>query len=379
MKRGLKKNNLGDYGEKPMLFFDPGKSVIDELFAGIRRVARGTVKTVKLSIAILLFLMLIGCSALPGMTETAPAILSTVEPTLTQEPTSAATPTLEIAQPSISHRLRPENAATQTLENGTWVVKNADGLVTATWNSQLQEWTYNMEAITIQRAVIGFEGQDESILEPLFAPLPADTPENHFIDPKSNEPLPYGYYGENIKQMSSSPLEKTVDYPTSVFLVRNLGVVQVNEDLYAIGHELPVSVDRSIVLIQWGGITDYRITVNPAYFDDPTDVLGTILNLKGEFFSIEKRIQFLQDFRGHQVVILMLHGVSQEICEAHTNYCQASGNGDQNLQYIQNPTGPIPDVPFPSQDEYGFIAMDPYLKFVVGVPESAIMESPHFK
>ena len=81
----------------------------------------------------------------------APTLTSTVTPTSTPLATSTPvyTPTPEIAEPSIPHGLLPENAAEQIVENDNWVVKNADGQTTATWDEQAKEWTYQGENIKV--------------------------------------------------------------------------------------------------------------------------------------------------------------------------------------------------------------------------------------
>ena len=95
-----------------------------------------------LLLTILFLLTSSGCGAgqVLGPTLT-PTVTSTATPTLT--PTATATPTpTPIPTPSVPHGLRPENAASQTYENGMWVIKNADGLITATWSEDTDEWTY---------------------------------------------------------------------------------------------------------------------------------------------------------------------------------------------------------------------------------------------
>ena len=71
------------------------------------------------------------------------------------------------------------------MENGTWVVKNAGGQVTATYDSAKNEWTYNYENIKMQvgiaktkfvNGMVGTIGKDSSFTIPadMLKPLSPD-------------------------------------------------------------------------------------------------------------------------------------------------------------------------------------------------------------
>jgi hypothetical protein len=45
--------------------------------------------------------------------------------------------------------LQPVNDAEEVFENGSWLVKNANGKVTATWDATENVWDYNAEALTM--------------------------------------------------------------------------------------------------------------------------------------------------------------------------------------------------------------------------------------
>ena len=100
----------------------------------------------------------------PAPTATAtPSVLPSTLIPATETPMATITP--ELVQPTISSNLSAENAKTMVVEGGTWVVKNADGLVTATWDSANSEWVLNWENITVQidaiampTTVLGLEG-----------------------------------------------------------------------------------------------------------------------------------------------------------------------------------------------------------------------------
>jgi hypothetical protein len=346
-------------------------------------------------INLVLVIMLTACSSVPvnsGIENT-----PTSTPTITVSPTITPSPTPTVEPPSIPHGLRPENAATQTLENGIWVVKNGEGQVTATWNKDTKEWTYNMEAIKIRRSIIGFEGQDANLLKPLFEPLPADVPENHIVNPDTGEPIPFGYFGENVRHISSTTENKIYDNPVAILAVRNLGVIQIDNDLLKLnvrfcdapgttnyacrkdtdpniyGFEIPVKPDDSIVLIvgTWVG----AFTVNPIntnHDEKLTD--GSMLVLRGDFGTDEQRNNFLNDYRGHQVLIHMYYSYPQALRDDSPQLDRISQEGTSILQYLQNPSGPIPSVGF------GLDLDNPYyISGSVWVPESAILTSPFFQ
>lgn len=67
--------------------------------------------------------------------ETLPSVEPTVSP--------------DVAKPSVSPNLLPVNAASETWENGAWVVKNADGKITATWDATEAKWVYKTENLQI--------------------------------------------------------------------------------------------------------------------------------------------------------------------------------------------------------------------------------------
>ena len=100
----------------------------------------------------------------PAPTATAtPSVLPSTLIPATETPMATITP--ELVQPTISSNLSAENAKTMVVEGGTWVVKNADGLVTATWDSAKSEWILNWENIKVQigyiampTTVAGLEG-----------------------------------------------------------------------------------------------------------------------------------------------------------------------------------------------------------------------------
>jgi len=101
-------------------------------------------------LSIICLLVLVGCAATPTTT-TLPPIPSATPALPTQTatvvPTAGATPSTP--KPEQSPNLQPVNDAEEVFENGAWVVKNADGKVTATWDATEKKWNYNSENLQI--------------------------------------------------------------------------------------------------------------------------------------------------------------------------------------------------------------------------------------
>ena len=301
----------------------------------------------------------------PAPTETAvsiststPAFTSTVMPI-------PATSTSEVPpQPTVDVRLSAANNAEMVFENNAWVVKNANGDVTATWDGT--EWAYSMEVITVSRTIIGFDGQDVHLLDTLLAtPLPADTPEKHFSDPISGEPLPYGYVREE-KITAVSTEEQTYEIPISMFAVRMLGTVNVNEANTAVVLEMPVTPDRSIIFTfneyVEQGTTLYKLSNDN--LSQPTSLLELPAVL---FQSTTNSGLFNADLRGQQILIAIYHDIPTVLSET---YAQWNINDDCEalLQFIQDPSAPVPGI-----DVFGSVAkMSPFWNGALWVPASVV-------
>ena len=127
------------------------------------------------------------------------------------------------------------------LENGTWVVKNGDGLVMATWNKDTETWIYSPENIKVQQVIMGNDA-NPSLYEPFMGPLPPDDPATHFKDENGN-PVGYGIGPEVEHEIS------LVLVPATEVFVRFRGVAQdANHSVMIL--EMPQSVDRSIIIVQ---------------------------------------------------------------------------------------------------------------------------------
>lgn len=193
-----------------------------------------------------------GCGAgqVLGPTLT-PTQTSTATPTLTPTATSTPTPT-PIPTPSVEVGLRPENATTQVYENGIWTVKNADGLVTATWNKETNNWEYIKENIKVEQVLIGYD-MDRSLVEPYLGPLPPDDPSTHFIDQKTGKRVDYGI-GPDIKIGVMSMTEGKYEIDGNILYVRFRGAAPIidnrlREPMSTLIFDIPQSIDRSIIIL----------------------------------------------------------------------------------------------------------------------------------
>lgn len=326
--------------------------------------------TLRILLLAFLAIGLAACDA-PAATTTpsvvAPTVVEFADPVLeatpTAEPTPDSTPTPEVPAPTADANLSPVNNAKTVLENNTWVVKNADGQVTATWNGT--EWAYNTEFLKLTRTIIGFDGEDASLLDPLFEnPLPEDTPENHFIDPKTGEPLPYGYFRESSTEISLTDGNK-YEIPFSLYAVRMVGAVQVDETDSAVVLELPISPDRSSVF------------VIPNVLEDGTDFCGIkderlydeeIISDLRVALTASKNPEAYNNIRGQQVLMAVFHDIPE-------NFAKSDSLWDINevsavmQQYLKNPSTAI--VPRVSMSHF---IMSPILPWRVYVPLPVVDE-----
>jgi hypothetical protein len=266
-------------------------------------------------------------------------LTATVEAGYTPTP-PPATPTPEaLPEPAVQPALSEVNNTGVVLENNLWVAKNPEGAITATWNGT--DWEYNQEAITVSRTVIGFEGYELAILDPALADLPADTPEKHFTDPASGQPLPYGYVREDRIQ-AVSLLGESYQIPISIFAVRLLGTVAVSTTNNAVVLELPLAADRSIIFIM-----DENVQVGVSLYSLPNDGLaeGTALvELPAALIpSASNWNLFNRDLRGQQVLMAVYHDVPDILSMAYAQWnintqCAAL------LAYVNDPSAQPPAI-----------------------------------
>ena len=180
--------------------------------------------------------------------------LDTVTPSPIPTETLMATITPELAQPALGHNLSAENAKTMVVEGGTWVVKNADGLVTATWDSANSEWTYNMENIHQQIFVVENYTQFDpaSIPAEMLSPL-ADYTSGRLTDETGN-PVVDGTIIEKIIVLSSVRIGN-YDAQYAYVASRFRGLTQIiwaakgaKHDGYIALFEVCLAPDKSIYL-----------------------------------------------------------------------------------------------------------------------------------
>jgi hypothetical protein len=181
----------------------------------------------------------------------------TITPTTTDTPTATATltstrtptitPTPTPEKPSVPSGLRQENATTEVLENGIWVWKNTDGKIAARWNAETQSWDYDLENIHVEQVFVGFTRELEATQPFINAHLPADKPEDHFIDPTTGSRIPYGVGTTKIPQKMRGSVGELIYNETPVF-VRFLGAAPVSQDESDAIYEVP-GIDTSIIIV----------------------------------------------------------------------------------------------------------------------------------
>jgi len=133
--------------------------------------------------SIVLLASLAACSsALP--LSPSPILSPSASPSPSPTSTPEVTKTPEPAKPAVAYNLSPQNAASETYENGAWVVKNAAGAVTATWDSAKGEWTYNYENIQRVISIVGntsLELREINVPSEITDYLP-DDPAKHLVN-----------------------------------------------------------------------------------------------------------------------------------------------------------------------------------------------------
>lgn len=306
-----------------------------------------------------------GNAAAVNSTETPtpiPATATVPLPTPTLTLTLTITPTPTPTQPAVDVNLTKVNNAVMVFENGTWVVKNADGAVTATWNGT--EWEYNTENLKITRTIIGFDGKDASLLDPLLdTPLPEDAPETHFIDPRTGEPLPYGYVREDTMTTSWSD-GNSYTIPFSLYAVRMVGAVRVDEMSSAVVLELSVGPDRSSIFVIYnepGEGTSFSSVSDTELYKETLD------SQTGIRLSAADNPEMYNAIRGQQVLMGLFHDIPNEFTAVSSLWdindkCQAV------QRYLKNPSAPVPHVGFNPFD------LSPMFHFYVHVPAAVVDE-----
>lgn len=225
-------------------------------------------------------------------------------PSATSTSTLAPSPTATLAPPPVDPGFtNTANRATEPLyENETWVVKNGDGLVMATWDTGAESWTYAPENIKVRQIFAGNE-VDRAILEPFLGPLPPDDPATHFKDENGN-PVAYGIGPETTYQSTGPKGSGMLTVQTTEVFVRYRGaVINIEADVSAIIFELPFSVDTSAILVKTMKNSNFGFvgTKNDGFIlNDSTMVLGGIYDEHGIQRANENWI-------GNMVMIMVDH------------------------------------------------------------------------
>jgi len=285
---------------------------------------------------------LLGPTITPSPTNT-PTVTPTLTPTATLAPTSTptVTPTPEPILPSVAHGLRKENAATQTYENDVWVVKNADGLVTARWNADTSEWEYVTENIQVKQTIIGHE-VPPAIIEPFLGPLPPDDPEMHFKDEDGN-PVGYGIGPELGIHTNNFTFGKVVNPGTGVF-ARYRGATRYHNDgdkydTFAIIYEIPQSADASTILVLTLAYDGFAIMGAP---DDK--VVVDQFKWSNWFDDLDEEIEIANSrLVGNMAMLIVLHDTFSVTPEEHSAINDA--RSDAILSYLMGKSAQPPRFP----------------------------------
>ncbi len=185
-------------------------------------------------------ILLFGCVSPPATLIPPTAEPATLSPLTAAPPTAAPptevpptetptnTPTPEPARPTADPNLSPENNAAMVLENSVWVVKNADGKVTASWDSAAGKWTYDYENIQMQVGMVlpkFVMGLPDGISETGTVTVPPDMLKP--LPPSQQDPnplVPSGHYGDYIQTTQKGDVteaELGVDYRGIIFIDHN--------------------------------------------------------------------------------------------------------------------------------------------------------------
>ncbi len=288
---------------------------------------------------------LLGPTITPSPTRTQ-TVTPTLTPTATLAPTATptVTPTPEPILPSVAHGLRKENAATQTYENDMWVVKNANGDITARWDAASESWIYAPEHITVKQTIIGHE-VDPAIFEPFLGPLPPDDPETHFKDADGN-PIGYGIGPEfEIKKIDFT-FGKVVCPATGVF-ARYRGATRyrrdgAKKDSLATIFEIPQTADASTILVLTKsgdqftliGIPDDRAVWDPY----------TIIDRDDGSWSNDSGIQIANSRLVGNMVMLIVHHDTFSVAPSDVS-AAADARSDAILSYLLGTSTQPPRFP----------------------------------
>ena len=247
--------------------------------------------------------------------------IATFTPTVTLAPTETAspefTPTHEIPLPSVPNGLRPENAAKQRMENGIWTVRNIQEQITATWNAETKQWVYIPENIKIKYTIGGYTGDQADIEAYVDSPLPPDAIADHFIDPATGKPVPYGIGPEIIQYHSISGMNFSC--PATEVFVRFRGVAALLKEIgkyffSAKIFEIPQSADRSFILVVPTVSDNMGIIAAP----DNTLVLDEnashIVNVERNTPGGVPWVEIINDHLiGHMAMIIIEHDIAPHI------------------------------------------------------------------
>jgi hypothetical protein len=271
----------------------------------------------RFSLGILLLLLLTACAAHAAPLTEIPAGATEVQPGSTATNLGGsieATPTAEVFQGPDSG-LSTQNAASLVMENGTWVTKNAEGKITASFNSSTQEWTYNDENIKQTQITLNL------VPERTNFNISRDIPEEFKNPPQGTE--------ENTLQMNGAPLEDgtvilteqalvgqegSFTLPTALIAARIVGVQEIQiagteVKSYVSYFNIRVRPDQNVLVVCF-----FQDVINIPLYSVPS---GDVTNISlrqadpehADFVGLDAP-EFAQEllsgkWRGQQVLLLL--------------------------------------------------------------------------
>jgi hypothetical protein len=221
----------------------------------------------RFGIWVIFALLITSCTPNAAMVPTnTPTFTPMPAPTSTVTPSPTPTPTPEIPRPTIDSNLSSQNNASMTVENGTWVVKNAEGNVTATWDGTTNKWTYNYDNIKMQVGIAETKydvNLTDSISETGVVNIPQDMLKPLSASEQDPNPVvPSGHYEDFIATTTLGHINEAyigVDYRGIVYID--------NQGFYIQGGVKAVRVDEYAIIF----------TVQNANHPDVINVLVAIL------------------------------------------------------------------------------------------------------
>ncbi|MDO9131264.1 MAG: hypothetical protein Q7U34_15505 [Anaerolineales bacterium] len=180
------------------------------------------------------------------------------------------TPTPEPAQPDAPHGLSAVNAASQTFENGQWVVKNAAGEITATYTPETG-WVYEWEKIKAEQALLIYGNGNTTIeVDESLMVLPEYDPSKALI--MNGNPIKDGIVIFSKINMTGGQ-NGNWDQDVALISARIIGAMKLDTvtinrkqvDRYLLSYGIQLSPDKRVIsvsVVEDGGETSIFVLPN---------------------------------------------------------------------------------------------------------------------